>query len=320
MEDPCDLERGPLVRFACLRDQKICDIVMVLHHAVADGLSAVILMGDLLRYLGNPSAPVEELALQPSMGALIPKEVYDFLPPPEKILASFQSSERQGAQSVLEMPPPRFHVLHRSMDKSQLKPLLARCKENRVTVHGALGAAVLLASQAVYEDGQTTRTLQSPVSVRHLLPADLEGHFGMFITIVKEPVECHTERDFWDITRDVSGHLHELVNPQKLMMRLAATESVADYMQREGQMKLGLLKADYDASVSNLGRLTIPTEYGAVKLRSLIGPTFGANKDEKVIGVNTLDGQLNLTLCFRKKIMEPEEGERLLDLVMERLS
>ena len=142
----------------------------------------------------------------------------------------------------------------------------------------------------------------------------------MFITIVKEPVECHTERDFWDITRDVSGHLHELVNPQKLMMRLAATESVADYMQREGQMKLGLLKADYDASVSNLGRLTIPTEYGAVKLRSLIGPTFGANKDEKVIGVNTLDGQLNLTLCFRKKIMEPEEGERLLDLVMERLS
>jgi hypothetical protein len=62
---------------------------------------------------------------------------------------------------------------------------------------------------------------------------------------------------------------------------------------------------NYDISVTNLGRLDIPTQYGPLRLEALYGPALSvAGERHHVLGVTTIGGRLAFTLAFRGPSLE----------------
>jgi hypothetical protein len=72
-------------------------------------------------------------------------------------------------------------------------------------------------------------------------------------------------------------------------------------------------------TLSNLGRLDIPTTYGALKLESLYGPiTLGSGRSRGV-GVNTTGGRMFFIFLCRRDAMPRSVLEQFRESAMSRL-
>ncbi len=78
--DPFNNEKGPMVRFALLRNGTRNDLIAVFQHAVGDGVGAVLFLDRLLEHLGNPEAkiiPATEDTWAPQLHRIIPEETLE---------------------------------------------------------------------------------------------------------------------------------------------------------------------------------------------------------------------------------------------------
>lgn len=331
LREPFSMETGPLVRFVLIKLDDLSDLIAICHHSIADGLSAAYLVRDILHYLSDPCANVEPLPLMPPIGGLIPPAV-------EK---GFSQQSAAALTEILPAPPtgkeemiaasepkpagsPHFYVTVESLAETQTTALIVRAHQERTTVHGALGAAFLRAFAEVEGQDEWERTIQSPANLRNQLAKPVGESVGTFITSVKTTVDCSPERDFWQIAREVKEGLAREIVPEKVFTSHAVLNGKipgAPGFQEMIEMVINSLKsmvAEYDLSLSNLGRLDIPTTYGPLKLQSIYGPTFSAVWDN-IVCVNTVGGQLRLTFVFREELMEPSTGEHIKSLAMRRL-
>ncbi|MEI9901129.1 MAG: condensation domain-containing protein [Hyphomicrobium sp.] len=66
---PFDAHAAPLVRAVLVNDDDRCVLILVAHHAIADGMSLVYLIRDVLRALGTN--PLEVLPMLPAADDLL---------------------------------------------------------------------------------------------------------------------------------------------------------------------------------------------------------------------------------------------------------
>ncbi|MBN1216264.1 MAG: hypothetical protein JXA99_12595 [Candidatus Lokiarchaeota archaeon] len=81
-----------------------------------------------------------------------------------------------------------------------------------------------------------------------------------------------------------------------------------------------MLKMDYEFSLSNIGRITSLNNTSNFKIKSINGPIFSAHDKEKIVGVNTFEGIMNITLIFRDITLNLTSGERIKQLAMNELN
>jgi hypothetical protein len=103
-----------------------------------------------------------------------------------------------------------------------------------------------------------------------------------------------------------------------LIKRLACAPRTEETQKHVAALKAIFNIADYDLSLSNIGRLGIPVDYGSLRLESLYGPTFSAVAD-RIVGVNTVGGQMRFTFVFQKALMDASSGQQVRDLAMRHL-
>ena len=77
---------------------------------------------------------------------------------------------------------------------------------------------------------------------------------------------------------------------------------------------------NYDLSLSNLGRLDFPTQYGALRLETLFGPAFAAMPRDKIVGVTTFDGCMNLMFICRESTLEASVVDQVIEEAMDLLT
>jgi hypothetical protein len=309
LEQPFDRPVGPLVRFVWLRSPDVSELVIVCDHLLVDGLSAALLVRDLLGQLGQPGTPIERLPVLPTLNELIPPDLADKL---AQYLAAMPPSEAAPPQApppqVSPVPPTPQRVLAWALAEPQTAALVARCRAERTTVQGAICAAFLGALAAAQPGvASAQRRVQSPFSLRGRLARPVAEDFGLFIALPEVGVDCPPDRDLWDVARDIREALERETADERVFMPLVALEIQAASLSDAElfQMLAASFTANYDLSVTNLGRLDIPAQAGRLGLEALYGPALGvAGEHHRVLGVLTVGGRMSLTLAFRGPSLE----------------
>jgi hypothetical protein len=107
--------------------------------------------------------------------------------------------DQQQAQRV-----PRFLRL-----EMETAPLLAGCRANGATLHGALGAAQLLATfkAMACKDAQTL-SLGSPADMRPHLDGEIAADgLGLYVTLVHSSYRVGPDTSFWELAREVGADI-----------------------------------------------------------------------------------------------------------------
>lgn len=282
---------GPMLRCVWLRGEGVSDLILICDHMVSDGLSGIIAVRDLMAALADPSAPVEPVELPP-LHELVPARVMEQL--------------RVDAESMIPLsdtPPPEEEQPHPPLAPVRVVPfelshsdtaaLVGRCRAQRVTVQAALCAAFLRPFAERHPE-QPLRRAEIPVDLRSRMERQVGDACGNLIGLTTIGVDCGPERDLWDVAREAVRELGAM-RDRDLFATAMVTIALFGRIAEQGPWVI-----NYDVSISNMGRVNIPVQYGERRLESIYGPVFPATgPDHLILGISTFDGVMRCTWSSR---------------------
>lgn len=77
---------------------------------------------------------------------------------------------------------------------------------------------------------------------------------------------------------------------------------------------------EYDLSISNLGRLDFPIQYGSLCLGAFYGPAIGTNSEEITLGVITIGDKMHFTMTFTDMKITLAQAEEIKEIAMSHLA
>jgi hypothetical protein len=285
---------GALLRVTAVRAPDVTTIVLTFHHAIADGLSAVWILHDLLSALAGEQleafksfSPIEEKILGPS-----PR-------PARTSERPARASEPGRAAPVLPQTTPllpanlRTNIDTAEFTKEETARLIERCRAINTTVHSVICAA---AARCVPVSGQDIVGITSPFSLRKLAGIE-NGACGVFIGAASAEVPIKETASVWHDARRAGDSLNKARSPQAVIDFI--TRMSAEFSPAAGQEKVvAFLSAAPQTAlvVSNLGVLPIAERYGPCTVKAVWGPATLTNLPEnrQTIGVCTFGGQLRI--------------------------
>lgn len=288
----------PMIRCIWVRGGDISDLILICDHMIADGRSAIFALRDLLALLADPSLEMEPLLVGP-LNELIPEDVADRLkampsaPAPEPAAEDdANADEPKSDEEYTQNHAGPVHIETFDLSAAETSALIARCKTEHVTVQSALCAA-FLRPFAERQPDQPIRHAEIPVDLRPRLARPVGDSYGNMIALAIIEVDCTVGRDLWDVARDASVALASM-NWDELFATPLVMLALIGYIPNRPWT------IDYDVSISNLGRIDIPAEYGALRLESIYAPIFPATGPEhRILGVSTFAGQMRFTFSTR---------------------
>jgi NRPS condensation-like uncharacterized protein len=291
MSHPFEWRRAPLVRAVLLHQTNRTHMILMAHHAVADGLSLGYATRDiLLAMAGEPLTPLptqrpyEDLLAADTPGAA---PVPGKSPKPANVEAS-----RAAKYRPLDGSPP--FVESYTFDAENTQAIVKRSREEQTTVHGALCAAFLLAGRKLLADWveQPVRCV-SPVNLRKFCPG-VADDVGLFIgrgVSVHSPGE---EASLWPVARSVKEQLRQFESLDFTTWMASKWRKMANQQPDTNTVAAFYAQAmPHELLITNLGRLAVGSQFGSLKVEAFWGPALTMGFDgEQSVGVSTLDGRL----------------------------
>jgi hypothetical protein len=283
---PFNPSRAPLIRAVLIRGARDAAFMLVAHHSIADGLSLAYAIRDTLDALAGRF--LRALAWLPSQDEMM------------------QVSERPVNGHEPDQAASPMPAVYRSPDNARprikglrLSPGLTsrlrdRARQERTTVHGALCAALVLASRdesATWREGSLR--ILSPINARLLLGAG--ESCGLFLGAAMNVFDRQAV-DFWDIARDARNG----VAANQTIATIAAHFSA--FRQVVGNGADAATVAEFAAQafaceflLTNLGSLSFDRQFGPVTLKAMFGPAVVMGfEGHQTMGVTTVNGALCL--------------------------
>jgi hypothetical protein len=287
---PSNYATGPLLRCVWLRGEEVSDLLLVCDHITADGLAAIYALRDLLELIVDPN-----LILEP----LLPPRLADLVPPAmRKRIDETVSADADAPPTGFPSHPEEttdnpLRVLPFALDEAETSALVSHCRRESVTVQAALCAAWAM-TFAQRQPDTPVRCLETPINIRGRLLRPLEEVYGNYISLVYSSVDCSPGLTPWDIARQVGRSLAAATDEQLFTVPLILM-AVADQ-----PLRIPIVHFDYDLSISNLGRVDIPAQYGQLCIESIYGPTMNvSHPGHRILGVTTFGGRMCCTFTSR---------------------
>jgi len=319
---PFDIYKGPMIRVILIQGENTSDVVFIFHHALCDGLSAVIFLHNLFLFLSDPDMPVNPSAEAPVFTRLIKKDILKIIKGKE-LPEWLKDKDKVELKPVKKEPSPRpdFVIHDWFFTEEQTKKIIRSAKKSGVSVHGILGAVLMKAfAQESGPKGSFKGVLQNPISFKPFLIDEARDYFGLFNGLIKVKIDCSPKRKIPKIAVDIYT---------KLRKQLDNYDTLISYYFFNEYFPKGIkdpdlffanrprFALDYDFSLSNLGVLQMNGQYGKYKVEEVYGPIFSAIKGEKVIGVATHQGKMFFNLIYDKKCFDPKIGTRIIKAALD---
>jgi NRPS condensation-like uncharacterized protein len=335
--EPFDLFTGPAFRLTLVHGTGFSDLVMTVHHGLADGMSGVYLLHNLLCSLGDSHRPLESPIPSPNLFDNIPQWVrshprvraQDLLLRIVMLFLRVSSRlhrNKDKAAVPLGDPPPwkRFRVLTAALTQAQTAKLVAGCKSREVSVHAAVCAAWLKANVLQGIGGKKrVCKISNPINLRERLSVSVGEAFGPYMSNIVNEANCAPERDFWEIARELMRGLTREAAGERpfmwLLMMEASTLNLPEADVAQVTSEFSRKPIDYDFSISNLGRLNWPSHFGTLEVQAVYGPAVNTSEQEKTVGIITFAGQMTFTFTFRDFVIDAETAKQLLALALRQL-
>jgi NRPS condensation-like uncharacterized protein len=279
-----DWQTAPLIRVVLLQSETESDLILVCHHTIADGLSAVYLMRDIIQGLAGERFERSELSTVVSLESALPGSE----PYPDKTLKPTDYVPPQSRCS-----PPHIRPVVLSTELTQ--QLIQRSRTEQTTVHGAISAALLLALAPQF--GNSIGCLH-PVNVRSHLSLPMPDGVGLYVSFCTTAHSLQAGSEFWDVARSVKSQLSQIDIAQQLIEERQRRQPMVSHLT-DAAAFIAALQSQYPyrLTVTNLGRVDMAQQYGNIRIAALYAPVAMSGMDEGLtVGVATLGDRLALTL------------------------
>ena len=280
-----DWQVAPLVRIVLLQSGTQSDLMIICHHTIADGVSGIHLMRDILQGLSGQTFARTELADARSLESAIP----GISPPPA---ATPKSKDYLPPQSRCSQPHIRSAVLSPELTQQAIQ----RSRAERTTVHGAISAAFLLALAEQDANSDPIRCMH-PIDVRsHLSLPSPEG-VGLYFCMSMTSHSLQADAAFWDVARSVKSQLSQIDIAQQLVAQSQFLQpEMANLTDAIAFAEAGRSQYSCPLDVTNLGRVDLAQQYGNIRIEALYAPAIMPNVADRTVGVATLGSRLALTI------------------------
>jgi hypothetical protein len=358
---PFEFPACPAIRFILVQSPQVSDLIVLCHHMICDGMSLAYLLRDLMNHLGEPDRETEVLLPPPAIDL-------DNLPVDvsqsgiAKILINrmnqqwaddsvFFDHEDYKALTRAYWDNYSHEILSIELSEPETSFLVARCKEEDITVNSALTAAFCGAQSIVEGEKPYHAKIVVAADLRDRLPNPPGEGMGMYAGGVELKFKYNRKQAFWENARklhvklkpkftnkvlfsDLLNWLYleptilEAMNFKKLGGLVppdsARYEKLSSFRKKE-DVVWRILKRDnlesletryWGAAVTNLGRLDFPKRYGPLELDRLIMQPGGgiplANAN-LVLGAVTCSGKLSLILEYVEDNIRTEAMAQIKD-------
>jgi Condensation domain len=280
INEPFTPDQAPLFRAVLLHQETHCTFILSSHHAVCDGSSRIFLLRDTLLALSGHA--LEPLRLAPSREVLFG--------------AQQRTSAEPGPPSFAAQRPLLPKVEGVRLSPEQTTVLQRRAREEGVTIHAAISAALTIAGRMIDKNWRhNPLRIMSPAEIRDILGLRdqcMVSFGGGEISIA--PSSAMT---FWQLARFAKDGL-SAVKSRENISRMIDLQSTAVSSNLTFEQTSELKRNAFNAQVmfSNLGSLPFDSTFGPLKLETLWAPVaLRGIEGEQTLGAVTVNGSLHLT-------------------------
>jgi hypothetical protein len=216
---PFTPEQAPLIRSVLIHKPQSAVLIMIAHHAIADGMALVFLIRDLLQVLSG--GQIEALPFSSTAEELLSK-----LPKEEEIVQASQAGSPQAEPALYQEDNglvPRLAA--RKLDENLTAALEERARREGTTVQGALCAALVLAGRKTSSTWRKKSVrVMSPINVR--APLGAGEACGLYLVGGMIPFQPSDSRTFWELARFAKKELSPSQTFQSLSSSLHGLEAI----------------------------------------------------------------------------------------------
>ena len=298
------------------------EVVFLIHHAIADGLSCVHLNSQWLdvyqRLAVGEEVKVEHLPLLDSVERMLDRGQLPSRgePKPESCKSApfFYQEEATLAER-------RTKNIYRRLEGSELAGFLSACRRQPYSVNAALNA-IMLSAVAELKGGEVDLSLLTPVNLRpYCEPKVNREHVGCYISCVStEHAGVDVKDDIWELAAAYSEQLREeIANLDQLPIGLSEEQLVGqsellhlDDVETRRQYPAGFV-------VTNKGKVDVPTIYGDLQWQQYFTTSSRRAGDIVVnLSVTTIEDKMFLCFSYTEPLLPAEWVKRLVDGVISR--
>jgi hypothetical protein len=288
--------RLPLLRVALLLPHDPAAstaLVFTVQHVIADGLSMVFLVRDLLHFMAEPAAPVTVLDAPALAAEILPLKARKRLPKSAlrfRVVLWLAESYAALRFPTKTAPARTGSTHHRSWELTveQTSRLRARCRREAVSVQSAICTAFLPRFSAVH----------TPVNLRPFLARPVGESVGLFVGAAEVKMKYRSPQGFWPNARRFQRRLRRGLQDPFGMFRLFSKAVPVALVQQLGPVLVKIVSNQQPFAVTNLGDLDatgLELQTTTLKLESFVGAVTGI-VGSSVLTVYTLAGRMRLHL------------------------
>lgn len=213
---------APLARFLWFRGKAAKSVVaIVFHHPIADGRSGVHILLHTLRRAAGTAPPTAERPPRPSVQELDYIRQRHPLAGKLKEVKFWLAKGRELLSMASQLPGYDMNAsgqrttssIELAISKSRSKSLLSACRAHNTSVHGAIGAAQVMALNDEFDTRKArVMALNSLADLRAVIDGDLsEKDLGLYVSTLTTVHALDAEPDFWRLATEIRDDLQRII-------------------------------------------------------------------------------------------------------------
>ncbi len=301
-------------------------ILVCMHHIICDGISYAFIIRDLLSLLVQPRLELPYLSVTEHFAQAIPEKYARKIPKTTRrfkmlfflIKLIHRIKVRKSAKkstTALTSQDRSYQFYSWTLSPAETTKLLARCKQERVSVHSALCTAFL----------SFNPTINSPVNLRNRLREPVGEALGLFAGAAVVTQKLDPTKTFWENARHFNRGLKKQLRDKKIfsIYKIMAKAVPIPALQQFGNLFVDLVAKQQPFAITNLGdldRLGIPSEEGEYQLESFLGGVSAGILDAVNISIYTLKKELHFHLNYYAYMAERYDFPKIAATAMDTLN
>jgi len=310
-----------------LGDEPINYLITTVHHAIADGLSCIQLHSEILTFCqkivsDEPINSVTSLTPLPPIEELMPQWIKGFRGRINSTIFLLQLGLKEiwnrpktlGFEKYAPIAKRTCNIIHRQLDQELTQKFVNCCRQENTTVHNALCAAMMLTvARTIIKDNRNIRLncLSYLDLRRYLEPAISHEHLAVLASSIMGFHLIKPNTDFWDLAREVEQTLVTSKNRGDIFKMALIAKDLINFCCIYPK------KVAATVSVSNVGRVNIPTNYGEFKLEEISFVSSHAfYAGLFALHVSTFQGKMLLNVAFSEPSISRSKMDYLVNNLM----
>lgn len=318
---PFDTAKGPLMRVIWIKGEEASDLILVMHHCLCDGRTAMSILGDLLKVLDNRDAVIGKQPPILSMYDIVPAEILENKV--RRIKARLRGIFNHFVLWIIPLNKKvierkRDYMIHWKLNKELGDQLVRLSKSSGATINTLLCVIILNAFKEIRKE-KFFNNIACPVDIRKYMPRINEDSIFAFVSMVA--LSFDNKLDFIGNARK----MQELINaktakldPHQMIMMFEQSHSSIHYLIDF----LTFSKPDNDFLFSNLGRIAMEHQYQTFEVETIYSPSaVGPYGNTTGFVASTFRGLMDFTFIGNELFVPYDEAlaikERIVSIIQE---